>query len=277
MGGGANILLVEVRLKRTKYPLPYTVQIQNASMFSLSGSTHPGNAPCGATFTNGIECPGCGPGASKAFSGPLDFTVTYFSGININSFIAIDLAPYRAERLGQRPLWLVCARRTNSPLMSFRFWRRLMMRMPKDIVWAHRSWISRLSTHATEVMSYDNPRHNTNPPSGEEMIRFRIGAQRSPPQNYKTQWADLHAVLYHLALRATANAPDGGHPPGFLLTSKISFWRTWANIFWSDGKPDHRRADVKNFHARVWWPTVAHQLNPNESTCSRSPFGGGLP
>jgi hypothetical protein len=54
-------------------------------IFSVGGGGS--NTPYGS-FTNVIDCPGCGPGASKAYSGPLDFTVTDLSGISISDFIA---------------------------------------------------------------------------------------------------------------------------------------------------------------------------------------------
>ena len=43
------------------------------------------NAPYG-TYTNGILCPACGPGASKAKNVPLTFTIRNSSGLNFNSF-----------------------------------------------------------------------------------------------------------------------------------------------------------------------------------------------
>jgi hypothetical protein len=43
-----------------------------------------GATPYGA-FSNGIDCPGCGPGASHAYGGPLDFTIM---GISVANFVA---------------------------------------------------------------------------------------------------------------------------------------------------------------------------------------------
>jgi hypothetical protein len=57
-------------------------------IFSVGGGGS--NTPYGS-FTNVIDCPGCGPGASHANPGPLDFTVTDLSGISISDFIANGL------------------------------------------------------------------------------------------------------------------------------------------------------------------------------------------
>jgi len=67
---------------------PYTIAITGPTtgIFTLAG-TNQTNAPYG-TFLYGIDCPGCGPGASHKFAGPLDFTVTDASGISVNDFIA---------------------------------------------------------------------------------------------------------------------------------------------------------------------------------------------
>jgi hypothetical protein len=66
---------------------PYTVALTGptAGMFALAGKNQ-SNTPYG-TFTYGIDCSGCGPGASKVFAGPLDFTVTDSSGISVNDFV----------------------------------------------------------------------------------------------------------------------------------------------------------------------------------------------
>ena len=79
---------------------PYTIAILNSpGIFSLSSAKSP-NPPY-RTFTNGIDCPGCGPGASHAFSGPLDFSVTDNSGISISDFLANSHGDYfSADVLG---------------------------------------------------------------------------------------------------------------------------------------------------------------------------------
>lgn len=66
---------------------PYTVSITSPTggIFALAGA-NPDNTPYG-TFSNGINCPGCGPGASHANPGPLDLAVTDSSGISIADFI----------------------------------------------------------------------------------------------------------------------------------------------------------------------------------------------
>lgn len=66
---------------------PYTVAITSPTggIFSVAGGS-PENTPYG-TFVNGIDCPGCGPGASHANPGPLDFSVTDSSGVAISDFI----------------------------------------------------------------------------------------------------------------------------------------------------------------------------------------------
>jgi len=66
---------------------PYTIAIKDptSGIFTVGGSGT--NTPYGS-FTNVIDCPGCGPGASNAYPGPLDFTVTAIGGIGLNNFIA---------------------------------------------------------------------------------------------------------------------------------------------------------------------------------------------
>jgi hypothetical protein len=46
----------------------------------------PDGVPGLGTFDYSIDCPGCGPGASHAKSGPLDFQVSLASGLTPNSF-----------------------------------------------------------------------------------------------------------------------------------------------------------------------------------------------
>jgi hypothetical protein len=67
---------------------PYTISVTNPTdgIFTLAGANQK-NAPYGL-FTYGINCPGCGPGASNKYPGPLDFTVVDASGITIDDFIA---------------------------------------------------------------------------------------------------------------------------------------------------------------------------------------------
>lgn len=67
---------------------PYTVSITNPSgnIFALA-SKNVTNTPYGK-FTDGIDCPGCGPGASHANPGPLEFTVSDTSGLAVSDFIA---------------------------------------------------------------------------------------------------------------------------------------------------------------------------------------------
>ena len=66
---------------------PYTIAITSptSGIFALAQPNQT-NTPYG-TFSNAIDCPGCGPGASHAFAGPLDFTVSDASGISVNDFI----------------------------------------------------------------------------------------------------------------------------------------------------------------------------------------------
>jgi hypothetical protein len=54
-------------------------------MFATAGAFQ-SNTPYG-TFSYGIDCPGCGPGASHESSGPLDFTVTDTNRISVSDFI----------------------------------------------------------------------------------------------------------------------------------------------------------------------------------------------
>ena len=50
------------------------------------------------TFSNGIDCPGCGPGASHKFAGPLEFTI---AGITTLNFVAnVDGFFFGADLLG---------------------------------------------------------------------------------------------------------------------------------------------------------------------------------
>jgi hypothetical protein len=58
------------------------------------------NTPYG-TFTDVIDCPGCGPGASDANPGPLKFTVTDMSGISTTDFTSNkDLYYFSADVIG---------------------------------------------------------------------------------------------------------------------------------------------------------------------------------
>jgi hypothetical protein len=72
----------------------YSIQLQNTSMFALASPSK--NDP----FTNAIDCSGCGSGAKKPFSGPLDFTVTDNDGISISDFIASDGLYFSADVIG---------------------------------------------------------------------------------------------------------------------------------------------------------------------------------
>lgn len=66
---------------------PFSISINSPSgLFSVS-SPNPKNTPYG-TFTSGIDCPGCGPGASHANPGPLEFSVFSITGIDIANFVA---------------------------------------------------------------------------------------------------------------------------------------------------------------------------------------------
>jgi hypothetical protein len=68
---------------------PYTIAITSptSGIFALATKANQTNTPYG-TFSNAIDCSGCGPGASHAFAGPLDFTVSDANGISVNDFIA---------------------------------------------------------------------------------------------------------------------------------------------------------------------------------------------
>jgi hypothetical protein len=77
---------------------PYSVQIQNTGMFSLSSSLE--NTPYG-TFTDAIDCSGCRSGGSAPFSGPLDFIVTDKDGVSTSNFVAnSDEIYFSADVLG---------------------------------------------------------------------------------------------------------------------------------------------------------------------------------
>lgn len=67
---------------------PFTLAFVNPTngMFTYSAGNVT-NTPYGV-FSNGIDCPGCGPGASHAYPGVLDFTITDASGINLSNIIA---------------------------------------------------------------------------------------------------------------------------------------------------------------------------------------------
>jgi PEP-CTERM motif len=54
--------------------------------FTDAGAS-PQDTPYG-TFTAGLDCPGCGPGASNAIHGPLNFSVYAASGLGLSDFIA---------------------------------------------------------------------------------------------------------------------------------------------------------------------------------------------
>jgi hypothetical protein len=66
---------------------PYTVTVNSPStgFSSVGGSVS--DTPYG-TFTTGVDCPACGPGASHAKGGPLDLSVTDVSGITIDDFVS---------------------------------------------------------------------------------------------------------------------------------------------------------------------------------------------
>ncbi len=66
----------------------YSVVISSGltSLFTATGSGG-ANAPYG-NFGYLIACPGCGPGSSNAYAGPLTFAVDDASGITVNNFIA---------------------------------------------------------------------------------------------------------------------------------------------------------------------------------------------
>lgn len=66
---------------------PFSITINNPpGMFSVA-APNPVNAPYGI-FTNGINCPGCGPGASHANPGPLEFSIFSITGIGFTNFVA---------------------------------------------------------------------------------------------------------------------------------------------------------------------------------------------
>ena len=73
---------------------PYTLTFLNPTdgTFTYSAGSVT-NTPYGV-FTNGIDCPGCGSGASHAYSGVLDFTITDTNGINLNNIVANSLGYY---------------------------------------------------------------------------------------------------------------------------------------------------------------------------------------
>jgi hypothetical protein len=67
---------------------PYIVSFNGASADSFVYSGGPEiNTPYGS-FINAIDCPGCGPGGSNAYSGVLDFTITAADEISFNNFVA---------------------------------------------------------------------------------------------------------------------------------------------------------------------------------------------
>jgi hypothetical protein len=72
----------------TNLVTPYTIAFNNPvnGMFVYSSGSG-NNTPYGI-FSGIIDCPGCGPGASNAYSGVLDFTITSASGIDLSNFIA---------------------------------------------------------------------------------------------------------------------------------------------------------------------------------------------
>ena len=72
----------------------YTVTITSPTggIFALGG-LNPTNTPYGA-FSYAINCPGCGPGASHANAGPLDFEVTDPNGISVDDFVTNALGYY---------------------------------------------------------------------------------------------------------------------------------------------------------------------------------------
>lgn len=67
---------------------PYTISFDSPDngMFVYSGGPAT-NTPYG-TFSNIIDCPGCGPGASHAYSGVLAFTITAESGLSFDNIVA---------------------------------------------------------------------------------------------------------------------------------------------------------------------------------------------
>jgi len=80
---------------------PFSVTIENPARFSVAKSSF-GKAPFGL-FTDGINCPGCGPGASHAKPGTLDFFIYDASGISISDFVANAKGYYfSADVIGPR-------------------------------------------------------------------------------------------------------------------------------------------------------------------------------
>lgn len=73
---------------------PYTITFVNPTNGTFTyNAGNVTNTPYGI-FSNGIDCPGCGPGGSHAYSGVLDFTITDASGINLNNIVANPLGYY---------------------------------------------------------------------------------------------------------------------------------------------------------------------------------------
>ncbi|MFZ2160782.1 MAG: PEP-CTERM sorting domain-containing protein [Sideroxyarcus sp.] len=67
---------------------PYSILFNNPDngMFVYTGGSAV-NTPYGK-FYNAIDCPGCGPGASNAYFGVLNFTITGNTGISLSDFVA---------------------------------------------------------------------------------------------------------------------------------------------------------------------------------------------
>lgn len=73
---------------------PFTLTFVNPTDGTFVYSGGPAtNTPYGS-FSNAIDCPLCGPGASNAYSGVLDFTITETGGINLNNIITNSLGYY---------------------------------------------------------------------------------------------------------------------------------------------------------------------------------------
>ena len=83
-GGPHNAFAFNLDLKT-----PYFVTITNPpGIFTVVATEKtPSNTPYGS-FTDAIACPACGPGASHANAGPLEFKVTDAAGISAADFIA---------------------------------------------------------------------------------------------------------------------------------------------------------------------------------------------
>lgn len=81
-GGPHNAFTFNLDLS-TPYTLTF-VNPTNGTFTYNAGSV--ANTPYGI-FSNGIDCPLCGPGASNAYSGVLDFTITDASGLNLNNIV----------------------------------------------------------------------------------------------------------------------------------------------------------------------------------------------